>query len=465
MTLESQVADLTFKVGAVLDAINVSKSYLDAAAKAAIAGVTAQGAMLPTPAKSPLGNDRGVFDPAWLDPKLPILSKSALTGASLTTNASGTAAHSAVLSPPAEGRYGYDYEMIRIGVAGIPASSHPGYFSFLTASGNNIETKIGYLLRLRAWDIGSNSWSTDLLRVGGDGQVYIPLLKVGTAPYTPWHQINYGVVQGDRILDIGAAGAGPSVAIQAGNGITFGQPQSVMYVGQVDSTGRSSSNTGTVNTGGNDYAEYIFKCSLCSAVAKGQIVGITSTGTITDIWTDATLFAIKSTDPSFVGGDTWASSIGSRPIPQAGSAPMQPSRRADEIEQQALPGTNPPQYQAVMVPGDTDAEWAEKQAAHSAALAAHINAMQQDAKEMALFDAALEVERQKVDRIAIAGRVPVNVWGANPGDYIVPAQDGAGIMGLVVAEADITLTQYMKAVGKVINTLPDGRAYVMVKSA
>lgn len=114
--------------------------------------------------------------------------------------------------------------------------------------------------------------------------------------------------------------------------------------------------------------------------------------------------------------------------------------------------------------GDTDDEWAEKQATYTAALAAHNLAIQQDAEAMAAFDAALEVERQKVDRIAIAGRVPVNVLGTQPGDYIVPVQDGAGIKGIAVHEDDLSMKQYLHAVGRVISIEPDGRAYVMVKA-
>lgn len=113
---------------------------------------------------------------------------------------------------------------------------------------------------------------------------------------------------------------------------------------------------------------------------------------------------------------------------------------------------------------DSDEEWAQKQELYAAALATYNIAAQQDADAMASFDAALEIARQKVDRIAIAGRVPVNVLGAQPGDYIVPVQDGAGIKGVAMHEDDLTMKQYLHAVGRVIAIEPDGRAYVMVKS-
>uniref|UniRef100_UPI001C59BAE5 hypothetical protein n=1 Tax=Janthinobacterium sp. UMAB-56 TaxID=1365361 RepID=UPI001C59BAE5 len=105
----------------------------------------------------------------------------------------------------------------------------------------------------------------------------------------------------------------------------------------------------------------------------------------------------------------------------------------------------------VTAPGDTDVEWAAKEAAHAAALAT--------------FEAELEQLRQTVDRIAFAGQVPVNVQGATPGQYIVPVQDCEGIIGMAVDEADMTFTQYMRALGKVIAIEDDGRARIIVKVA
>ena len=394
----------------------------------------------------------------------PVMSTSFIAATALYAGNSAEIAKSALLPPPNAGQIGADYESLRLGVAAIAGVATPGYFSFLTASGNGSATGYGYRLRLRTWDAGSGTWSPDLLEVGGNGRVVIPTLKAGEDDLTrAHHQISSGSVQGDRILDIGAYAAGPSVAVLAGSAATLSQPLSVMHVGKVDGTGRGITTPGTINTSGNDYAEYVLKSATCGTVAKGQIVGITKENTITDKWGDAVMFAIKSTAPSYVGGDTWASCVGPRPTPQAGQVPSPPPRRADVIEQRALPGTNPPEYQEVVTPGDTDAEWAAKQATYAAALAAHDAAMQLDAKAMAVFDAALEAERQKVDRIAIAGRVPVNVLDAQPGDYIVPAQDGAGIKGIAVRQTDLTHLQYLQAVGRVISIEPDGRAYVMVK--
>ena len=79
--------------------------------------------------------------------------------------------------------------------------------------------------------------------------------------------------------------------------------------------------------------------------------------------------------------------------------------------------------------------------------------------------AALELERQKVDRIAYSGRVPVNVTGAEPGDYLVAAEGpDDSIIGESVTPAALRgdMTRYLSVVGRVRSILPDGRAYVAV---
>jgi hypothetical protein len=75
----------------------------------------------------------------------------------------------------------------------------------------------------------------------------------------------------------------------------------------------------------------------------------------------------------------------------------------------------------------------------------------------------LEAARQKVDRIAFAGQVPVNVLGATPGQYIVPANDNGAIKGVAVSNP--SFEQYQAAVGKVIAVEDDGRAKIIVKIA
>ena len=359
---------------------------------------------------------------------------------------------------------GQEREAVRFGVGGVGGSTYPGCFSWIASSGNNNGTptnlyKDSYKLTLRAYDTQSNAWSGDILSAKGTGAVFISSLKAGVDNTAPQHYIDMPGAQGTDILTLGTVGGFRKCDGGYGN-----TTNCALILGANTVTGRSSNNRGTVNTMGNDYAEYISKNATCGVVAPGQIIGITANNQITDQWADAVMFSIKSTAPSFVGGDSWANGVGLRPTAQAGPAPTEPRRREDVVAQQPVPGTNPPEYADVVTePGDTDEEWAEKQATFAAALATHNIAVQQDAEAMAAFDAALEVERQKVDRIAIAGRVPVNVLGAQPGDYIVPLQDGAGIKGIPIRKADLTHSEYLDAVGRVISIEPDGRAYVMVK--
>jgi hypothetical protein len=75
----------------------------------------------------------------------------------------------------------------------------------------------------------------------------------------------------------------------------------------------------------------------------------------------------------------------------------------------------------------------------------------------------MEEARQKVDRIAFSGQVPVNVMNAAPGQYIVPIQENDGISGAAVNNP--TFEQYQSAIGRVIAIEPDGRAKIIVKIA
>jgi hypothetical protein len=221
------------------------------------------------------------------------------------------------------------------------------------------------------------------------------------------------------------------------------------------STGRSMNAGGTINASGADYAEYMTKAALCGAIAPGQIVGIDAEGRLTDKWDFAIAFSVKSTNPCMVGGDSWAQHLGQRPAaplrvqPTVEQVLVTPAVSADEAS-----GTDaiPAVYDTVTnAPGDTDDEWAAKQAVHVAAQAA--------------FDIALEAARQTVDRIAFAGQVPLNVFGATPGQFIVPVQEGEGIAGMAMDKGEMNLDQYVDAIGRVIAIEEDGRARIIVKVA
>jgi len=220
---------------------------------------------------------------------------------------------------------------------------------------------------------------------------------------------------GFNVIVLGTTGTGYSVA------------NTTMFVKKDTGTNRSINAAGTINASGADYAEYMTKAGNFT-VAKGDVVGIDAQGKLTNVFADAVSFMVKSTDPSYVGGDSWGSeeAIGL-------SMPEKPSQRQATEEVEA----------------ETDEEFAVRQAQYE--------------DEKTTFTAALEVARQRVDRIAFAGQVPVNVTGATAGQYIIPVNDNGAIKGEAVSNP--TFEQYQTAVGKVIAIESDGRAKIIVKVA
>ena len=188
-----------------------------------------------------------------------------------------------------------------------------------------------------------------------------------------------------------------------------------LYVRKGPSTSRSINAAGTVNAAGLDYAEYMKKSGNFT-IAKGDICGVDANGKLTNVFADAVSFVVKSTNPSYVGGDVWGSEecLGL-------AKPKQPED--DAIEEEKT------QY----------------------------------ATNKTAFDVALETARQTVDRIAFAGQVPVNVTGAFAGQYIIPVNNNGAIKGEAVSGP--TFEQYQISVGKVIAIESDGRAKIIVKVA
>ncbi len=230
-----------------------------------------------------------------------------------------------------------------------------------------------------------------------------------------------------------------------------------MHLGSVASSGRSLNASGTLNASGADYAEYMRKSDHCGDIPKGAICGVTSDGLLTDIFDMAVSFVVKSTDPAYVGGDTW------------GRVP-EPERYTEEYAAwlaacnalQAIAGAEPNR-----LPEEKDADFAARVAAWNAEVAAitavvDAEPLQRDSPEWLAWEADLEAKRQCVDRIAFCGQVPCNVLVAAPGDYIVPARNDDGSIG-GLAVKDPSFEQYRRAVGTVWKVLEDGRAWIAVK--
>ncbi|MBQ4837122.1 hypothetical protein [Pseudoalteromonas luteoviolacea] len=176
-----------------------------------------------------------------------------------------------------------------------------------------------------------------------------------------------------------------------------------LKLGHNSQTQRSINVSGTINTQGRDYAEYMFKNASCGEILKGDVCGIDNKGLLTDKWNEAISFVIKSTNPSFVGGDDWHEKV-LKPI----------SEQATEQERES-------------------------------------------------YLKRLQEERKKVDRIAFSGQVPVNIIDAEVGAYLVPVERNGKIGVIAKSKSDLSMTEYMDSVGKVIAIGDDGRTIALVK--
>lgn len=389
----------------------------------------------------------------------PVNSSSSIAAQTVIAGTVAQAAYATALLRPnamVAGVGGVAYPALSVGVAGVSGLSNFGRFLFSTSVVGTAPS--GYRMEITAQDSGTGNQTGSLMSISGNGDVGIArYLTAGPVAAQAKHKIFSNVAEFAEILQLGRSSATSAcVSFNGSNGLAgWGNGKSVFYVGKNSETSRSINATGTINASGADYAEYMVKSHACDVVLPGQIVGIDSDGRLTDKWDRAITFMVKSTNPCMVGGDVWTQHLGQRPAEPARVPPtveqvlVTPAVSADEAGgTEAIPAV----YDSITIaPGDTDDEWAAKQSAHEAAVAE--------------FDIALEAARQTVDRIAFAGQVPVNVQGATPGQYIVPVQDGDGIGALAIGEDDITLKQYMRALGQVIAIEDDGRARIIVRAA
>jgi len=239
------------------------------------------------------------------------------------------------------------------------------------------------------------------MRISAAG--YLKLKTVSSVLTTTTHRIDdYQLTQGSTILVCGNANTADTINVISVDNAGFNGAATGVTVGKNSSTSRSINAGGTVNASGADYAEYMTK-AITDNIAKGDIVGINSQGLLTNIFNDAISFVVKSTDPSYVGGDVWGSTD--------------------------IMGI-PPGNEATQEQKDT-------------------------------YNAKLETARAKVDRIAFSGQVPCNVTGSNVGDYIIPIQLENGKIG-GQAVTNPTFDQFKSAVGKVWKIMNDGRAWIKV---
>lgn len=187
-----------------------------------------------------------------------------------------------------------------------------------------------------------------------------------------------------------------------GNTSTSGTPSSInakIYIAHDTSSGRSINTSGTINSSGADYAEYMKKSATCGEIAKGQIIGINSCGLLTDKFSESISFVVKSTNPNLVGNDVICDGLIAPELP-----------------------TNP-----------TETEIAKYNS------------------ELSIFNAEVESERLKWDRIAFCGQVPIKVDGAAAGDYVIPVPLDNDVIGYELTK-NPSLEKYLSSVGKMLNS-------------
>ena len=224
---------------------------------------------------------------------------------------------------------------------------------------------------------------------------------------------NASITQNAILFALEQAGSTACLWYGVNTPANVGGAAAAMKIGSNNSTSRSINATGTINANNTDGAEYYTKAAGCANIAKGDIAAINADGELSDRYADAASgFLVKSTAPAWVGGDTWAADI---------EPPPKPLKEGEEPTLEYLQGVE-------------------------------------------RFEAELEAARQRVDRMAFWGRVPVNVFGADIGQWVVPRNDGhGGIEPMLVDDADLTFAQFKIAIGRVEKILDDGRAFVRLK--
>jgi hypothetical protein len=256
--------------------------------------------------------------------------------------------------------------------------------------------------------------------------------------------------QGTQIAQFRDGGlAGNALGMFATNGSGGNAAACAFRIGAHGVNSRSLNAGGSLNASGADYAEYETKRDDCGTLSAGQVVGFDAAGLLTDKFALAVGFGVKSTAPAMVGGDVWFNeSPPNEPPPLTTSEPVAPSVPPPDADAEALA-----EHAAAQ------AVYGAALSAYNAELAAHESALSTYQAALEAFEAAMEAARQKVDRIAYTGKVPVNVQGAAPGQFILAADDGAGGIKGIPSGVDGPT-----CVGRVRTVLPDGRAQLVVRA-
>lgn len=364
------------------------------------------------------------------------------------------------------------------------------------------DTGIAYVVPSKQWNVGINIGASgegtfnfydvtrgaNVMTLDNAGNLLVGLAGVSSHPC---HYIAKNVAEGAAILEIGQYG-GASVAFYRAANSGSSSAASAVRVPSNTSTGRSINAAGTINANGADYAEYVRKADGCGAIAKGDVCGIDRDGRLTKVWADAVSYAVKSTDPNLVGGDTWGQSAGPKPEAPAPIDPMPAEPVApellDEPEPKRRPGESTEDFafrksqwdaakadsearqttyeEIVAAYPDQLSEWEQANLSYEQAVAAYETALDE-------WETAFEAERQKVDRIAFCGIVPVNVSdqvlsecqaASTDGEraYLVAVANGGGIGVKVVRKSELTFEDHLDRIGTVWS-VENGQVFMDVR--
>ena len=220
----------------------------------------------------------------------------------------------------------------KAGYVGIGTDNPEGPFHVHSPDGANYG---GYTMTVKNLDETANQGNT-LYVYGGNNSVQDAVLRVdtrtqGTAlaclgtgavgvgltgPNVPFHVRKAGNGKAGNIARFAQENDSDSVLMYGRGSGAYGasSADACMAVATMETSGRSINAGGTINASGADYAEYETKRADCGTIEKGDIVGFDTNGLITDKWTNAVTFGIKSTNPSYVGGDTWGVGVSSGSI-------------------------------------------------------------------------------------------------------------------------------------------------------
>ena len=287
----------------------------------------------------------------------------------------------------------------------FPYSTYIANMSYKMACTINSQNEALCLFNKRSITGGTPEWAINNL---SDNSIVLPRtgksrfsngINIGKNAPTTNSKLAIRIDGGETALEIFSALGTILSTCEGGLVVSTVNPDNnnVLKVGSINSSGRSIAATGTINASGADYAEYMLKSETCGIIKAGDICGINADGELTDKYDEAVDFAIKSTNPSIVGGDTWSN------IPNHPKKPVDAT--ADELEL----------YE----------------------------------KSLAEWQAAFHAVRARYDRIAFCGQVPVNVLGGKSGDYLIPMKlESGSIGGYYVASP--SFEEFMVAVGKVI---------------